>query len=109
MWTMARGRKTGGRKAGTPNRSTAEVKALAQQYGAAALEKLAWLMHNAESDMTKLMACKEILDRAYGKPIVGSAMAASAEKTDHQLEQIKLFIVDPSPTEAVADNRQRRL
>ena len=66
---MARkgGSKTGGRIAGTPNKSTAEIRELAGQYGPAALAELARLATNADSEQARVSACKEILDRAYGK------------------------------------------
>jgi hypothetical protein len=57
----------GGRKAGTPNKSTAAIKELAQQYGEAAMAELARLAMEAESEMVQIAACREILDRAYGK------------------------------------------
>ena len=59
--------KTGGRAAGTPNKSTAEIRELAGQYGAAALAELARLGTHANSEQARVSACKEILDRAYGK------------------------------------------
>lgn len=59
--------KTGGRKAGTPNKATADVKSLAQKYAPAALEELARLAREAESEAARVAAIKEILDRAYGK------------------------------------------
>ncbi len=59
--------KTGGRKKGTPNKATADVKALAQQYAPAALKELARLSSEAESEQARVSACREILDRAYGK------------------------------------------
>ena len=71
---MAKGHKTGGRKAGTPNKSTAEVKAIAGKYGPDAIARLAHLMINAESEQAQVAAAKELLDRAYGKstqPISG--------------------------------------
>jgi hypothetical protein len=64
---MAKGAKTGGRVAGTPNKVTADIKALAQSYGAEAIEKLVSIMRNSESDMAKLSACRELIDRGYGK------------------------------------------
>ena len=66
---MARkgGPKTGGRAAGTPNKSTAEIRELAGQYGPSALAELARLSTNANSEQARVSACKEILDRAYGK------------------------------------------
>lgn len=59
--------KFGGRTKGTPNKTTADVKALAQQYAPAALEELARLAKEAESEAARVAAIKEILDRAYGK------------------------------------------
>ncbi len=59
--------KTGGRKAGTPNRATAEVKALAQAHGASAIAELARLATGAQSEQARVSACKELLDRAYGR------------------------------------------
>ena len=59
--------KTGGRTAGTPNKSTSEVRELAGQYGPTALAELARLATNADSEQARVSACKEILDRAYGK------------------------------------------
>lgn len=64
-----------GRKAGVPNKATAEIKALAQMHGPEAVERLAHLMVNAESEQAQVAACRELLDRAYGKPsqaIVGA-------------------------------------
>jgi hypothetical protein len=59
--------KTGGRKVGTPNKSTVEIKELAQQYAPEAIAELARLMKEAESEAARVTAIKEILDRAYGK------------------------------------------
>lgn len=57
--------RTGGRVAGTPNHATAEVKELARVHGPAAIERLAGLM--AAEGATAVAACRELLDRAYGK------------------------------------------
>jgi hypothetical protein len=59
--------KTGGRTAGTPNKSTAEIRELAGQYAPVALAELARLGTHANSEQARVSACKEILDRAYGK------------------------------------------
>lgn len=56
-----------GRKAGTLNKTTADVKALAQKHGPAAIAQLAYLMEKAEAEAARVAACREILDRAYGK------------------------------------------
>lgn len=55
-----------GRPKGTPNKSTAEIKALAQKHGVTAVEKLVGLMESAD-ERTVIAACKELLDRGYGK------------------------------------------
>lgn len=60
--------KTGGRKKGSPNKATADVKALAGVYGASAIEKLAYLMEKGESEQVQRAAASDLLDRAYGKP-----------------------------------------
>jgi hypothetical protein len=59
----------GGRKAGVPNKKTADVKALAYEHVPKALKKLAYLAEYGESDAVKVSACKELLDRAIGKAI----------------------------------------
>jgi len=67
-------KKTGGRKKGTPNKATADIKALARGWGAEALEKAAAMAGlvegkaGAESEQVRLGAICLILDRAYGKP-----------------------------------------
>lgn len=60
-------KKTGGRKAGTPNRASADVKALAQDYGEEAIDKLVQVMRTAPNYQAQVAAAKELLDRGYGK------------------------------------------
>lgn len=67
--------RTGGRLKGTPNKSTAEIKALAQKYTPAAMQELARLATEAESESARVAAIRELFDRAYGKasqPIGGA-------------------------------------
>jgi hypothetical protein len=59
--------KTGGRKAGTPNKTTAEIREFARSYGRRAIKELAWLAFHAESGATQVMAIKELLNRGFGK------------------------------------------
>jgi len=56
-----------GKPKGTKNKSTAEVKELAQTYGAGALTTLATIMRNSDNDQARIAAAKELLDRGYGK------------------------------------------
>ncbi|MES1265815.1 MAG: hypothetical protein ABUU24_09240 [Variovorax sp.] len=58
--------KTGGRSKGTPNQVTAEVRALAAEYGEAALRELARLSTEAENETARVAAIRELLRRAYG-------------------------------------------
>ena len=65
---MARGKKTGGRKAGTPNKATADIKAIAQPYGPDAVSALVKIMKNeAAPEAARVRAASELLDRGYGK------------------------------------------
>lgn len=68
----------GGRKPGTPNKATASVKELSQQYTDDALQTLVEIMRSPESPpAARVAACKEILDRGHGKP-------AQAVEMQHQ-------------------------
>ena len=62
-----KGVRQGGRKPGTPNKATAEIKALAQAYTADAMAELSRLALGAESEQARVSAIKELFDRGYGK------------------------------------------
>ncbi len=64
---MAAGRKTGGRQKGTPNKATADIKALAMQHAEDAMKELARLATGAESEAARVAAIKELFDRGFGK------------------------------------------
>lgn len=70
-----KGRKTGGRVKGVPNKATREIKALAQRYTDDALKTLVQVMQSSESDAARVAAARELLDRGYGK----SAQALTGE------------------------------
>lgn len=59
--------KTGGRTAGTPNKVTADIKALAQEHGENAILQLATILTTSENHSARIAAAKELLDRGYGK------------------------------------------
>lgn len=71
-----KGKKTGGRVKGTPNKATAEIKDLARKYAPDAISELARLAKEAESEAARVAAIKELLDRAYGK----AAQAVTGEQ-----------------------------
>jgi hypothetical protein len=65
---MAKGKKTGGRRRGTPNKASAEIKELAREYSAEAIGTLAALMRNSKvPPVARVAAARELLDRGHGK------------------------------------------
>ena len=63
------GERRGGRKKGTPNKTTAEIRELAQAHGPDAIAEAARLMKSAASEATRIAAIGLILDRGYGKSV----------------------------------------
>ena len=72
---VPKGMRVGGRQKGTPNKHTAEIKALARSYGPAAIKKLKEIADDeASPPQAKVAAIKELLDRGFGKsaqPLTG--------------------------------------
>ena len=61
--------KTGGRQAGTPNKTTNEMKELARSYCTDALKTLHTIMNSTESPQAaRVAAANSLLDRGFGKP-----------------------------------------
>jgi hypothetical protein len=105
---MARGRKTGGRRAGTPNKATREIKDLARAHAPAAMKELGRLAVKAESEQARVSAIKELFDRGFGKStqaIQHSGAVGSYDLTkvsDDDLERLETIL---GPL-AVADGDQ---
>jgi hypothetical protein len=58
------GRQPGsGRKKGSPNKITREIKEIAHQYGPGALKELARIAHTGRGEAARVAACRKILDR----------------------------------------------
>ena len=74
-----RGRKTGGRLRGTPNKVTVELRDAAQAYTEAALAELARLATHARSEAARVAACRELLDRGHGRVSQGMSLAHDEE------------------------------
>lgn len=85
---MAVGFKTGGRKPGSPNKVTADVRAIAQKYAPDALKELARLSVDAESEQARVAAIKEILERAYGKSRQSLDIDADVRTTISRIELV---------------------
>ena len=56
-----------GRPKGALNKSTRDIKALAQKHTPGALKTLVSVMSKSDSDAARVSAAKELLDRGYGK------------------------------------------
>ncbi len=56
-----------GRPKGSLNKSTKDIKALAQKHTPEALKTLVRIMGKSESDAARVAAAKELLDRGYGR------------------------------------------
>jgi hypothetical protein len=59
--------KTGGRAVGTPNKKPAELQALAREYTAEAVERVAELMRSAADEHVRLKAAGMLFDRGWGR------------------------------------------
>lgn len=63
---VPKGTRIGGRQKGTPNKATADLKAIARKMEPEATKRLALLL-KSENESVALGAVKEVYDRAYGK------------------------------------------
>lgn len=77
------GTRYGGRQKGTPNKRTKEVRDLAMTYTPAAIRGLAKLAKTARSELARVAAWREILDRAVGRP----AQSIDLTNSDGSLSQ----------------------
>jgi hypothetical protein len=50
-----------------PNKVTAEIRSIARVHGPDAISELVRLMTKSKSEMARIAAAKELLDRGYGK------------------------------------------
>jgi len=64
---MAQGKKTGGRRRGTPNRVTGEIRAAFQLHGDELVQALLKLTQS-DDERVRLGAITAALDRGWGKP-----------------------------------------
>lgn len=84
-------REGAGRPRGAKNKSTLELKGLAQQHTEDALKTLVEIMLSAESsDKARVAAANAILDRGFGKPhqsIDAEITGTIADITDDELDK----------------------
>ena len=106
------GRRAGaGRKSGIPNKNTAEIRAVAQSYGPAAIAALAELAGlapgaRAEAETARISALKELLDRAYGRatlPLSGDTEAPPVSITFHWADAVPQPEPAPEPDDTTVE------
>ena len=61
-------KKVGGRTRGVPNKVTGDIKAAFLRAAPDAMREIIHLAFHADNSAVRLAACREILDRAIGKP-----------------------------------------
>jgi len=86
-----KGVKQGGRKPGTPNKATSEIKTLARTYSAEAMAELGRLATEAESEQARVAAIKELFDRGYGK----ATQLIGGDNDNPLIHRIERVIVHP--------------
>src|SRR3990172_12725078 len=100
---MEKRKKSGGRRKGTPNKVTAEVRTLAQQHGADAIGTLAEIMADTtRNENARIAAARELLDRGYGKSGVDGIAALPLLTTDDDRPIFVLnFLTEPKRVKKV--------
>ena len=74
-----------GRKKGTPNKATKDIKALAQVHGPDAIKALAAIMKGADQPpAARVAAAKELIDRGYGR----ASQTVDVNNTDGSLRPL---------------------
>jgi hypothetical protein len=81
--------RAGGKSANPKGRPRAEgeIRALAQQHSAAALERLVQLMHS-DNERVAVAAASAVLDRAHGKPPQQMTLDATVRPCDVSSEPL---------------------
>lgn len=93
--------KTGGRKAGTPNKIPREIKDIARLYTPDGIEQLAIMAGlvegkpAAENESARISAIKELLERGHGKSPQGIQIGGDPDNPVRVAGKIELHIVDP--------------
>lgn len=87
-------RPNAGRPKGGKNKTTPEIKLIAQEYGREAIESLVEIMRGDEYPApARVSASRELLDRAYGKP-------AQAIQHSGSVDQPLVIVLDDEEADA---------
>lgn len=83
-----------GRKAGSLNKATTEIKQIAREQGPAAIKLLTDVMNNSKKpDALRMAAAKELLDRGYGRPV----QPTGSDPDEPITVVLKKFVFDDEP------------
>jgi hypothetical protein len=88
------GERRGGRQKGTPNKITADVRALAQEYGEDAIRELATILTTSENHSARISAAKELLDRGYGKSMQAVELTGADGGPLETITRVELVALD---------------
>ena len=94
---MAKGRKTGGRVAGTPNKATADLRELAGVYTKEAVLVLVTVMRGSPIPAARVAAANSLLDRSHGKPAQAVMVAGDPANSTPIRQIIHQYIADAEP------------
>lgn len=87
-------RRGAGRKKGSPNKVTAEIRSIARVHGPDAIAQLVRLMTKSKSEMARIAAAKELLDRGYGKST--QPLSGDPDKPSAFPDRIEFVVVKPT-------------
>lgn len=92
--------KSGGRQKGTPNKITADIRELAQQFGEEAIKSLVEIVRDGEAPhAARVAAIKEVLDRGYGKAKQGVELTGAEGGPLETITRIELVALDGDSTD----------
>lgn len=102
-------REGAGRPVGSVNKTTADIRALAQQFGPAVIERLAHLAVNGESEQSQIAAGKELLDRGYGRSVQSlQNLDEHGNPTNAPMRVVVEFLGDAATPRVAADKFEGR-
>lgn len=94
-----------GKSANPGGRSKLEkdVRDLAREHSLAAIQRLAWLMENADSQRTQAAAAEALLDRAWGRP-AQAIIGGSEDDPPIALKEIVIRAIDAAGDRSTAQS-----
>lgn len=102
-------REGAGRPSGSLSKTTADIRALAQSFGAEAINRLAHLAMNAENETAQIAACKELLDRGYGRSVQSlQNLDEHGNPTNAPMRVVVEFLGDAATPRVAADKSEGR-